>query len=86
MKTEERFAEIKDPGLRAALSAYSPNVERGALTAFAAALGRTVSAISQWTKIPVELVPQVVELTGVSREVLRPDVFGPPAKSARKRA
>jgi DNA-binding transcriptional regulator YdaS (Cro superfamily) len=44
-----------------------------------AALGRIVGvtrqAISKWTEIPPELVVLIEKETGVSRAVLRPDLF-----------
>lgn len=33
----------------------------------------TRSAISQWTKIPVDRVPEVEQVTGIPRHELRPD-------------
>lgn len=37
----------------------------------------TSQAISQWKRVPPDRVIAVEEVTGVSRHVLRPDVFGP---------
>lgn len=50
----------------------------GGIVALARALGLTKGAVSQWDKVPPEHVLTVESLTGVSRHVLRPDVFGPP--------
>lgn len=85
MKKPALFQNIQDPGLRAVLSAFSPNVERGALSALAAKLQRSVSAVSQWKRIPLELCGRVEALTGVPRHVQRPDIFIPPEMSRKKR-
>lgn len=48
----------------------------------AARLGLTPQAISLWKRVPAERVLDVEQATGISRHVLRPDVFGPaPAPS-----
>jgi len=75
MKKAKRFANINDDGLRAALDAFSPNVERGALSAFAVALKVSVAAVSQWKNVPVHMISKVETLTGVSRAILRPDLY-----------
>lgn len=49
----------------------------GTLTELAGELGLTVSALSQWTQIPVERVFEIERLTGISRYKLRPDVYRP---------
>jgi DNA-binding transcriptional regulator YdaS (Cro superfamily) len=36
----------------------------------------TSQAVSQWKRVPVERVLLVEEITGISRHVLRPDVYG----------
>ena len=33
-------------------------------------------AISQWDKVPAKRVLEVEKITGISRHVLRPDIFG----------
>lgn len=50
----------------------------GGVVVLAAKLGITKSAVSQWDKVPAEHVLAVEDASGVSRHVLRPDVFGPP--------
>lgn len=40
-------------------------------------LGITHGAICQWQNVPPERVLAVEQLTGISRHVLRPDVYGP---------
>ena len=55
----------------------------GTLTELACELGVTVSALSQWHRIPAEHVIKVEELTEISRYKLRPDIFGrAPKKSS----
>lgn len=49
----------------------------GGSTALAKALGRiTPQAVSQWRRVPAERTIEVEKITGVSRHVLRPDIFG----------
>ena len=38
-------------------------------------LGITRGAVNQWDKIPAERIGEVHKLTGVSPQVLRPDLF-----------
>ena len=42
----------------------------------------TPQAISQWSQVPAERVPAVEAVSGVSRHLLRPDVFGLPEDSS----
>lgn len=44
----------------------------------------TVQAVSQWERVPGERCLDVEEVTGVSRHVLRPDIFGDPPKKGGK--
>lgn len=48
----------------------------GSRSKLATALGITPGAITQWKAVPAEHVLKVEEFTGVSRYLLRPDVFG----------
>ncbi len=43
----------------------------------------TPQAISQWKQVPAERVIEVERVTGLSRHLLRPDVFGdaPPERA-----
>lgn len=59
-----------DPGLAAAI------LVAGSVKALAKKLGKTSSAISQWTKVPPESVLAIEKITGVSRHKLRPDLHG----------
>lgn len=49
---------------------------RGAQVRLAALLKLQPSTVSQWKGVPAEHVLAVEEFTGISRHVLRPDVFG----------
>lgn len=49
----------------------------GGQLALARYLGISQAAISQWRRIPHLRVLEVEKLTGISRHVLRPDIFGP---------
>ncbi|WP_081623477.1 Cro/CI family transcriptional regulator [Hoeflea sp. 108] len=44
--------------------------------------GLTPQAVSQWRKCPPERVLDVERITGVSRHLLRPDIFGPASETA----
>lgn len=59
-----------DPGIQAAVMAmkWSP-------AELAKALGITRGAIHQWKRIPAGRVLDVERVTGVSRQVLRPDLY-----------
>lgn len=47
----------------------------GGPQALAIALGITSQAISQWKRVPASRVIAVEKATGVSRHVLRPDIY-----------
>lgn len=66
---------------------------RGAAAEIARALTINHAAVRQWKDrgVPAERVLEVERLTGISRHVLRPDVFGPyptvaPAMTAQQQA
>jgi len=46
----------------------------------AKALRLTVEEIDAWPDIPLPLVPRIEKLTGLSKHVLRPDIFGEEAE------
>lgn len=50
----------------------------GSVSALARALSISVSAVSQWRDVPPERVIEIEALTGVSRHIQRPDIFGLP--------
>lgn len=59
--------------------------QAGSVAALAEALGISYQAVSCWRRhIPVAHVIRLEELTGISREVLRPDLYGPKSPAAKK--
>jgi DNA-binding transcriptional regulator YdaS (Cro superfamily) len=58
-----------NPGIREAVEAV------GTVAALARKLGITRAAIHQWARVPAERVLQVEAVTGISRTVLRPDLY-----------
>lgn len=52
------------------------NERRGRRGELAAALKITSGALSQWGQVPADRVIAVEVITGISRHLLRPDVFG----------
>jgi TorA maturation chaperone TorD len=61
---------MRDPGLDEAIGAA------GGVGALARKLGISQPSVSNWSRIPAERVLAVEAATGVSRVVLRPDLFG----------
>ena len=49
--------------------------ERGRKSELARALKITKGAVGQWSKVPLERVPDVERITGIPRHELRPDFF-----------
>lgn len=66
---------MKDDGLQAAISAART------ITALAAGLGISKQSVSDWERIPAERVLEVERLTGVDREILRPDLYSTPRRA-----
>lgn len=58
------------------------------IAVLAKALGNiTPQAISQWKRVPPGRAIDVESATGISRHILRPDIFGPePVKTGKGRA
>lgn len=48
----------------------------GGMAQLAAQLGVARQAVYQWRRIPVDRVVEVERITGISRNELRPDIFG----------
>jgi TorA maturation chaperone TorD len=67
----EEKPDMRDESLEKALKAA------GGVNALAKGLGVSQPAVSAWTRVPAERVSAVEALTGVPREELRPDLFGP---------
>lgn len=49
----------------------------GGPSALSRELGISSQAIPQWRRVPPNRVLEVERITGISRHVLRPDIFGP---------
>lgn len=60
----------EDEGLRLAIE------RAGGVRVLARMVGVSHAAISQWARVPVDRLKRVSEITGIPREVLRPDIFG----------
>lgn len=50
----------------------------GGIKSFARQLGVKHQSLYSWHKVPAERVLEIERITGVSRHVLRPDIYGPP--------
>jgi TorA maturation chaperone TorD len=61
---------MTDDGLQQAIRAA------GGVTELARQLGISQPSVSNWSHVPVERAPLVEALTGVSRGILRPDLYG----------
>jgi TorA maturation chaperone TorD len=61
---------MRDRGLNEAINAI------GSVSELARRLGISQPSISNWSRVPAERVISVETLTGVSRVVLRPDLYG----------
>ena len=59
----------RDPALALALRT------RMAVTEIAEALGVSRAAVSQWRRVPEKHLTTVARMTGISRRVLRPDLY-----------
>lgn len=55
---------------------------KGLCAAIAAEAGISRSAVAQWERVPAERVLDVERITGISRHVLRPDIYGPAPEAA----
>jgi TorA maturation chaperone TorD len=62
---------MRDPGLQEAIRAV------GSVSELARRIGISQPSVSTWERIPAERVIPVETATGISRTVLRPDLFGP---------
>src|SRR5262245_16248209 len=61
---------MRDPGLDHAIRAA------GGVGSLAKKIGISQPSVSNWSRVPAERVLTVEAVTGVSRDVLRPDLFG----------
>lgn len=53
----------------------------GGMAALARKLGIKRQAIYQWSRVPAERVLEIERLTGLSRYILRSDIYGPAPKT-----
>jgi TorA maturation chaperone TorD len=60
---------MRDLGLQQAIEAA------GGVTELARKIGIAQPSVSNWSRIPAERVASIADITGVSRAVLRPDLF-----------
>ena len=67
-----------DPGLRKALAAA------GGIRPLARALGISHVAVLNWTRVPYKHIVRIEEVTGVPREVLRPELYRVPHHGTKK--
>jgi hypothetical protein len=51
--------------------------QRGLMFRLSKELDIWPSKISGWTRVPAELVPEVERISGISRQILRPDLWPP---------
>src|SRR5581483_6645616 len=63
---------MRDPGLQEAIRAV------GSVSELARRIGISQPSVSNWDRVPAERVLAVESATGVSRAVLRPDLFSAP--------
>lgn len=74
------MANERDPILAEILHRY-----RRRHAVLADACGVTIQAINGWTRVPPRHCVTLEALTGIPREVLRPDIFGAPRPRPRRR-
>ena len=67
---------MQDDGLQTAIRAV------GGVTELARRIGISQPSVSNWTRVPAERVLTVEAVTGVSRSILRPDLYGAQAEAA----
>jgi DNA-binding transcriptional regulator YdaS (Cro superfamily) len=54
--------------------------KRGMITKLQRELGfKSSGSVSQWKRVPAELLPRVESITGIPRHQLRPDICPPPS-------
>jgi TorA maturation chaperone TorD len=64
---------VRDAGLERAIDAA------GGVAELARKIGIAQPSVSNWNRVPAQRVVAVESVTGVSRKVLRPDLYGEPA-------
>jgi DNA-binding transcriptional regulator YdaS (Cro superfamily) len=53
--------------------------KRGLSAKIARELKLSTGAVAQWDKVPAERIPEIERITGISRQLLRPDICLPSA-------
>lgn len=71
MRKHRKADMRRDRGVRVLLS------RAGTFQAIGDVLGVTAQAVIQWRRVPVERCLALEHAFGVSRHVLRPDIYGP---------
>jgi TorA maturation chaperone TorD len=66
---------MRDEGLQLAINAV------GGIAALARRLGISQPSVSNWNRIPADRISSVETATGISRELLRPDLFNGEARA-----
>jgi DNA-binding transcriptional regulator YdaS (Cro superfamily) len=56
--------------------------QRGLQAKVAQGLGLTRASVVKWQQVPAERVVDIERITGIPRELLRPDLFRTPAEAA----
>lgn len=69
---------IRDPIIAEAARAFGGSVK------LSLAMGMSRATVSAWTRVPAEHVLTVERLTGVSRHLLRPDIYPATTPKARR--
>jgi TorA maturation chaperone TorD len=75
LSRKPNWIEMRDDGLQLAINAV------GGIAALARRLGISQPSVSNWSRVPVERLSSVESATGVSRSLLRPDLFGGEARA-----
>ena len=70
--------KMRTGGLAAAIAAV------GSMSDLAEKLDLTLQAVCQWSRVPPERCLDVERVTGVSRHVLRPDIYGPRVRPSQR--
>lgn len=76
---------MADTGLEKAFKAAAGGKKKGGKAKLAALLKISKQATSRWRRCPPTRVLAVEHATGVSRHVLRPDIYGALYGASRKR-
>jgi len=72
------YSDARDDGLQTALDRV------GGVSALARLLSISQPTVSNWKRVPTARVFQIEAITGISRRVLRPDLFDVPEPKSMK--